>query len=139
MTSYSVYPADTVNGILYAAGRAGYSSGGTLAGVMGATTTATTGYSVTYLSTGDAGTAITAGAKELTYNGFLYSSTAVTEGQYTFWGYEHLMYRPALAGVKLSVIGTTLNNQLTTTDAAVLLSSMNVSRQVDGSTVGQNY
>jgi hypothetical protein len=76
----------------------GYSSGGTLAGTMGANTTAATdslnggtGYSViAYLSVGDAATAITAGATELSYDGITFSPAAVKEGTYTFWGNEYI-------------------------------------------------
>jgi hypothetical protein len=76
----------------------GYSSGGTLAGTLGANTTAATdslnggtGYSViAYLSVGDAATAVTAGATELTYNGVPFSPAAVIEGTYTFWGNEYI-------------------------------------------------
>jgi hypothetical protein len=76
----------------------GFSSGGTLAGTLGANTTAATdslnggtGYSViAYLSVGDAATAVTAGATELTYDGVPFSSAAVIEGTYTFWGNEYI-------------------------------------------------
>jgi hypothetical protein len=80
---------------------AGFSSGGTLAGTLGTDTSgktdnaaglgAITGFSVVaYLSVGDAGNAITAGAKELTYNGYAFSSAAVKEGTYDFWGNEYI-------------------------------------------------
>jgi hypothetical protein len=80
------------------AGDFGFSSGGTLAGTMGANTTAqadlwngVTGYSViAYLSRGDANTAITAGATELTYNGIAQNSANVKEGTHTFWGNEYV-------------------------------------------------
>ncbi|HTQ51628.1 MAG TPA: hypothetical protein VMJ12_13020 [Candidatus Acidoferrales bacterium] len=78
----------------------GFSSGGTLAGTMGANTVGKddpyngltgSGYSViAYLSVGDAATAITAGATELAYDGITFSSAAVKEGTYTFWGNEYI-------------------------------------------------
>ncbi|HEX3799003.1 MAG TPA: hypothetical protein VH413_09910 [Verrucomicrobiae bacterium] len=76
----------------------GFSSGGTLAGTMGAdTTTATdqifggTGFSViAYLGVSDAATALTAGATELSYNGVPFSVANVEEGTYTFWGNEYI-------------------------------------------------
>lgn len=80
------------------AGDFGFTSGGTLCGTMGAnTTTATdswnggTGYSViAYASVGDAQTGINLGAVELSYNGVPFSSAAVKEGTYTFWGNEYI-------------------------------------------------
>lgn len=59
-----------------------------------------TGYSViAYLSYGDAATAITAGATELSYNGVTFSPAAVKEGTYTFWGNEYI-YRANGAGTE---------------------------------------
>jgi hypothetical protein len=80
------------------AGDFGFDSGGTLAGTLGANTTAqpdlwngVTGYSViSYLSVGDAATAIANGAVELAYNGVPFSRAAVLEGTYGFWGNEYI-------------------------------------------------
>lgn len=138
VTGYTPYPQQTVNGITFPEGQGGEASGGTLATNMTATTTASTGYSVTYLSTGDANTAITGGAKELQYNGVTYSLPALQEGLYTFWGYEHLMYRSTLAGTTKTVADT-LANQIKTVDATVLLSGMRVTRPTDGGLVTQNF
>lgn len=77
----------------------GFSSGGTLAKTMGANTTAAsdlnngvTGYSViSYLSVGDAATAISSNAVEVAYNGVPFSAQAVKEGNYSFWGNEYLL------------------------------------------------
>ena len=125
-----------VNGITFPTGQGGYSSGGTLATAMSATGSlaAIGGYYMTYLSTGDAATAITGGAQEMTYNGVAYSTTAVAEGKYTFWGYEHLMYKSTLTGVPKTV-ATTLANQILNTDATIKISSMNVVRTTDGGLV----
>lgn len=80
-------------------GNFGFSSGGTLAGSMGASTaslsdlvhTNSTGYSViAYLSTSDGATAIGKGATGLTYDGVAFSPTNVEEGTYTFWGNEYI-------------------------------------------------
>ena len=138
--SYTYSPAATLyNGITVPVSYGGYSSGGSLATAMGSTTNATTGYSVTYLSTGDAATAIGLGAKELTYNGVLYSAIAVAEGQYTFWGYEHVMYKGTLdhttTNVKYPTVQALIAN-LTSTTATVKLSTMHVSRTGDGALVG---
>ncbi|HLP77691.1 MAG TPA: hypothetical protein VK327_12325 [Candidatus Paceibacterota bacterium] len=97
------------------AGDFGFTSGGTLAKTMGADTTvasdlwnSVTGYSViAYLSAGDAATAITAGAKELAYNGVAFSPEAVKEGTYTFWGNEYI-YRANGAGTEAQSVYTKL-------------------------------
>jgi hypothetical protein len=78
----------------------GYSSGGTLAKTLGASTIApdsdlanggNNGFSIiSYLSVGDAATAIGLGAVELLYNGVQFSPAAVKEGTYTYWGNEYI-------------------------------------------------
>jgi hypothetical protein len=80
------------------AGDFGFSSGGTLAGTLGANTTAKpdlfnggSGYSViACLSRGDANTAIANGAIELTVNGVAQSAAAVKEGTFNYWGNEYI-------------------------------------------------
>jgi hypothetical protein len=86
----------------------GQSSGGTLAKSLGDTsatadliqdpTGATVGLiAVAYLGLSDAGTATAApyNAVQLSYNGVAYSTTAVEEGTYTFWGREYTFLRNA--------------------------------------------
>lgn len=82
----------------------GFSSGGTLAGLMGKNTTATTdqvnsgtGFTVLgYLGISDAQTALgNAGTAALTYNGVPFSAAAVINGQYPFWGYEYVYKSPS--------------------------------------------
>jgi hypothetical protein len=132
-------------------GDGGYNSGGTLATVMTATTPnalsvdginstpTATGYYVGYASVGDAATALAGGAKELTWNGVAYSQTAVQEGQYTFWGYEHIGYLPTIDATKKSVADK-LATQLITVDApAPLLSAMHCLRSTDGANVFNNF
>lgn len=71
----------------------------------------------------------------LLWNGYAYSATAVREGQYTFWSYEHLNYR---SGYASSAIADQLATQIKNTDATVsglLLSTMNVGRPVEGGDV----
>jgi len=85
------------------AGDFGFSSGGTLAGTLGANTTAkpdlyngATGYSViAMLSRGDANTAIANGAIELTVNGVAQSSANVKEGTFNYWGNEYIYQKIA--------------------------------------------
>ena len=144
---FAPWPAETVNGIPVSVYNGGYSSGGTLAAAMGNNTPANT-TTITYLGTNDANnTAIPAGAVELSYCGqFLggngstdYNTvTALTEGKYSFWGYEHLYYRSGTSGV-VKTTADTVANQLLTTDAVVRLSSMHVSRTTDGGKITQNY
>jgi hypothetical protein len=103
------------------AGDYGFSSGGTLAGTMGAVTTnksdlfnvGATGYSViAYLSRGDANTAIGKGAVELTYNGIAESAAAIKEGTYTFWGNEYI-YQANGAGTEAQSAYARLSNSAT--------------------------
>jgi hypothetical protein len=86
----------------------------------------------------DANTAIGGGAKELTYNGVLYSLDNVKNGLYTFWCYEHLMYKKTLTGVKKTVADT-LANQIDTVDAPIKRSDMRVSREADGGLVTTKF
>ena len=136
VTGAAPWPINTVNGTAYPVGHSGYSSGGTLATVMGTpgSLAGTGGWFITYLLTGDATTAVGLGAATMNYNGVPYSLAAVQEGQYTFWSYEQLMYRTSLAGS-----GKTVADQLATklhdVDAAVLLSGMQVGRTVEGGAV----
>ena len=51
-----------------------------------------------YAGTNDAAS-VNSGNNSLKYNGAAYSATAVQEGQYTFWGYEHLLYKSTYSGV----------------------------------------
>ena len=139
VTGHAPWHPITVNGIPVPLGNGGYSSGGTLATTMTKTTLAGIGgYYVSYLSTSDAATAIAGGAKELTYNGIPFSLTAVQEGQYTFWGYEHLMYRSTYTGVGKTVADI-LAQRILNFDSPVLLSAMKVSRPTDGGLVTPNY
>ncbi|MCE9518020.1 MAG: hypothetical protein K8R87_00385 [Verrucomicrobia bacterium] len=136
-------------------GDGGYSSGGTLATSMtmitsnaldkdglphGAPTGPTAmGYFVSYAGISDATTAISGGAKELTWNGVPYSEAAVQEGKYTFWGYESLSYLTTLTGIK-KTISDALANQIITVDApSPKLSTMKCLRTADGGVVLQNY
>ncbi len=89
-----------LNGFGTYAGDYGYESGGTLASTMGANTTTAadlfngkTGYSViSYMGVGDASSAIgTYGAVPLALNGVPFSSAAIKEGQYGFWGNEYIL------------------------------------------------
>ena len=106
IASHIPWPQTTVNGIVFTQGNGGYSSGGTIVGIMRNTTVGLGGSYITYLGLSDANSAVSATgtgagpARELTWNGVPYSLSNVKEGLYTFWGYEHLMYRGTLAGTQ---------------------------------------
>jgi len=144
-TAYNLYDTQTVNGIVYDVGQGGEAGGGALATLMTGTTSAGVGYAVTYLSTGDANTAAGGGAVRLSYNGITlpvsgttYDFTPLYEGKYTFWSYEHLMYRSGTTGTT-KTFADTLANQIKNTDATVLLGSMKCARTIDGGVVANNY
>lgn len=138
IVSHIPWPVSVVNGITFAEGNGGYSSGGTLVTTMIKTTAALNGYYVSYLGLSDATNAIAGGAVELKYNGVSYSLTNIQEGLYTFWGYEHLMYKSTLATVKKTVANT-LATQIKNVDSPILLSTMKVIRLTDGGAVTQNF
>jgi hypothetical protein len=102
-TAGNMQQVPPLSGIYF--GDFGFSSGGTLAGTMGANTTAATdqirsvsGYSVVaYLSRGDANTAIGKGAVEISYNGVAQSTANVLEGTHTLWGNEYILQRNGAA------------------------------------------
>ena len=146
IANHQLYPAETLNGFGYSAGNTGYNSGGTLAKAMGApgSLAAIGGYYITYLSTGDAATAVGFGAHTLTWNGNAYASAAdVQEGKYSFWGYEHMDWIPSLAdngqfsGSKELTITTLLKNQVIAdaSTAGIAISTMNVQRASDGAAI----
>jgi hypothetical protein len=134
----ALYAQQTVNGIVFPIGEGGESSGGTLAGTSKMAKTGLTKSYVSYMGVGDAATLVTNGGATLTYNGFTYSLTAVQQGQYSFWSYEHLFYKSSLAGTKLA-FGEALTTQLATIDGSPLLSDMKVVRATDGGVITADY
>jgi len=152
VTGQELVPLDVVNGITYPVGDSGYNGGGDLAAAVKATGSATAagvnGFYVAYLGLSDAYTAENGGAADMTYNGVAYSPTAVEEGQYTFWGYEHLMYRQNYSG-NAKTVTDQISAMILNQDAAVipsgsvapgiLLGSMHVQRFTDGGPISNNY
>lgn len=139
ITNVIPYPSNTVNGVNYPVGHSGYSSGGTIAGVMGTpgSFAATGGWLISYLGINDAATAVANGAATMTHNGVAYSTTGVQEGEYTFWGYEHLLYRSSLSG-NPQTVANQLVTQIHDVDAVqsgLLVTSMNVGRTVEGGVI----
>lgn len=133
----------TTNGTSYtlatSGGNGGSGSGSGVATMLGFTTAASTGYSIGYLGLSDAATAITAGAKELTWNGVAYSPAAVQGGQYTMWGYEHL-FIGAAATANDQTVANAIAAELTTTPGAagIALGTMNVQRGSEGGLIDLN-
>jgi len=145
VTNVEFYPPQTINGDFYDYGQGGYSGGGSVASALNATNsssvvnpglTISNGcWMVGYLGVNDASGVN--GNNNLTYNGVAYSTNAVAEGTYTFWAYEHLMYRSSLAGDQKTVADK-IATQIKNTDASVsgiLLPLMKVSRTVEGGVV----
>lgn len=123
----------------------GYASGGTLATALKTSITGGTlddsGHPfilVGYLGRSDKNTAVAGGAVVLKYAGNDGTVDAnIQNGLYTFWAYEHAYYKSGLGTVKQNAINL-YSNQLRLTDAiqsGILLSSMGVSRSVEGGVV----
>jgi hypothetical protein len=123
-------------------GNGGYSSGGTMATLLGADSFSNFGgYFIGYLGLPDATAAIGLGAKGLTYNGFAYSPDAVYNGTYTFWGYEYLYSLTATPGNNVGTVKTALTNAIAASPGAAGLDPalMRVVRDSDGGDVGPSF
>jgi len=164
ITALNLYAATTINGVPVAAGNSGESSGGSLAGFLNnvldagayqtADGSATAGYLIAYLGISDANSALTAGtnpAVAMNWNGVPYTVAAAEQGQYTFWGYEHLDYRSDLgngttggpvekknfANALVSTIQGETTAQLA--PAGIALGDMAAVRTQEGTIVTANY
>ncbi len=137
------YSVNTTTGALTAfAPTDGYASSSTVKTVLQALPTASTSKlrSKNYILLSYVGSG-TITSQQLTYNGATFSNTAVQEGQYNFWGYEHLLRSTTIAGVA-DTFATNLVTQLTGSDDAtangVRYSTMRVSRTIDGGLINTN-
>jgi hypothetical protein len=167
ITKFINWPAETINGVPIAVFNSGYSSGGDLSKAMrapisdpvsvqiGATTKTYSAATqpltrIAYLGTGDADSNLLAGAGagvELSYNGSFLgnvggdynTSTVLTEGKYTFWGFEHLLYNASTIAAAVQTAADKLATQIHDTDATVKLSNMRVTRSTDGANVTASY
>jgi hypothetical protein len=139
-------------------GNGGYTSGSSIATIMGSTSASVelqdgTGFSlatgqsvvaVSHLGLGDAAVAITAGAKELTYNGAVYSQDNVRNGKYTAWGYLHVLNQTGALSADqvlardaiVNAFGSSLLPFGATVEAGIDVNAMAVSRSEDGGLVG---
>ncbi len=143
-------------------GNGGYESGGDLRAAFGRKTDSVTltsadgtqtfpigkAYLVTFLSTGDARSAMSGGAKQLAFNGVKIDASnlplsaadqaKVVNGSYTAWGYEHLYYNGSLStdeGSVYQAIKDSIPSYISTSGNGIPFDSMAVSRADDGGTV----
>jgi hypothetical protein len=135
-TQSSQYTGTVTGGVLGSmvnVGDGGYASGGDLASRLAGSGVLAVGY----LGLSDAGTAITAGAKSLTYNGVAFSNAAVQNGTYTFWSYYQQIRNELPEGPALSLYETVKAAliALPSGSSSVKLTDMKVERQADGATV----
>ena len=158
ISAMTFYPVETINGIgTGAVGNSGENSGGNLRNFL--TNTLLAGafqngepgpsYLITYLGvsdfnsvkTGAAG--ITKPAVEVAWNGVTFTQDRIKTGLYTFWSYEHIMWRSTLGNgttggpaVKLTFANSLKTNILAASSATlspnVALSDMRVNRSGDG-------
>jgi len=152
------YPAGSVDGITFAAGNNGYSSTGTLLAALEAVYPTGTAFDPTGIAAGDntgsnfvvgyaaASKIGTAGTVALNYNGVAPTVANITNGLYTFWGYEHLDLSPYYADSAASNVYSnvvTYITGLTTSQLgagnASLSDASGISRSSDGGVVTQNY
>jgi hypothetical protein len=150
----------TINLIAPIAGNGGYPSFTPVDAVLSATSTATVGYAISYVTDTDAVTAQAAGAHILSWNGvssgIAASGTAVytnyegakntapvsiAEGAYTYWTYLHVYFNNSNISAIAKTLANSLSSDLSTDTAtgAILTSDVGVGRNYDGGTVTQNY
>ena len=155
ITSIALAAPTTINGYAFGAGVGGESSGGTLAnklrntGPAGGLGPLGDGFCVSYLSVNDVTTLLTApnAGKTLTWCGVDYTELRVREGQYTFWSYEHLGYRPTLStendvkglGSDKVFFADKVANVIYLAGSTVNIVDMQVSRPTDGGLVTASY
>jgi hypothetical protein len=145
--SEAVISGGTITGLALAPGGGdqGFSSGGTLAKDLEAPISAsavdTNGnpfVQIAYLGKSDKNSAVAGGAVLLNYAGQSGTDADIETGDYTYWGYEHTYYLPGLPAVQQNAINLISNTLRTTSDvtfSGIALTSMLVSRTVDGGSV----
>lgn len=154
VTGQVPWTAEDVAGIHFSEGNSGFDSGSKLANALRSTidpsvNNGNAAYYVSYVGLGDASTAYSSGtgAKYLAWNGVDLTNGAgvvdlnkIRNGQYTFWSYEHFIYRNDLDTAKKSIADAIAAQIKITTASNVIKDdvSMKVSRDVDGGTVVPN-
>lgn len=108
-----------------------------------------TGYAIGYLGVKDAYgvSGNSAGALNLSYNGTPFSTSAVCNGSYTMWSYQHLYNKSGITANQTTLkanIAAAIPNNLGYGGAigslvGIPLSAMNVERSVDGGPIGTKY
>ncbi len=123
----------------------GYTSGGTLAGVLNKQSDPVNfadNILLSYLGLSDATTALGGAypAKELTYNGVAYSPENVYNGKYSLWGYLHLYYKSTFTAGQGKSFADQLGATLKTIPGSSGLNPalMQVSRDTDGGNINSN-
>jgi hypothetical protein len=132
-------------GIAYFTALNGYNSDGQVAAALDATGSLGVigGYVISYLGNYDSLYAVAGGAVTLAYNGVRFSLTAVQNGQYSFWSYEHFLKSPQLTAlgaadnhyVVANALATTIASDAAVAPAGILLSGMLVTRSAEGAPV----
>lgn len=136
VTGHVYFPA----GGGYVEGDNGYSSGGLIVPVLGATTAAIGGYYISPLGINDSNNAVALGAKALSFDGVTYSETAVREGKYTHWSYQHLFYKSTLDATRKTIANAIRDNITSAvTTPNINVSTMQVTRVGDGTEVVPLY
>jgi hypothetical protein len=130
----ALYAAQTINGVPLGEGQGGEASGGTLASNKKMGKSGLTKMYVSYMGTGDVPTLTGNGGDTLTWNGEDYSDAKIKEGKYTFWGYEHLMWRNGLGTVETN-FAKNLATTIAGLDSTLKLGDMKVGRLGDGSVI----
>ena len=159
------YPQTQLLGDFQDVGTSGYSSGGTLATQVNnaaSTTTVTYGktgaidatlpvgsvFPCTYVGKSDNAT-INAGKNALAYDGVYYIGDGtganatehpevVQNGQYSFWGFEHLFYRTSITGSLTESVAVKISDRIknfTDTLSGLSLTGMSVSRSTDAAPI----
>jgi len=148
ITGLQLYPAETVLGITFGAGKSGYSSGGTLANQFQRPSAAGINF-VGYVGRSDAIAAISSGTgRLLSYNGVLAPLTGTQaqldapfiNGTYSFWSYEQMYITDdhAGSGDAVETVSELLATQIKTVNASasgIPLSDMKVLRSGEGQVI----
>lgn len=142
INQYEGTVTDNVASINYV-GNAGYSSGSSVATLLGGTLADTNTSMVGYLGISDGASAAALGASYMKFNGVDYTADNVQNGSYTQWGYLHQFTMLDLsAGGTTELFYDALKTQILNqpaTSSTLPISSMNVERAADGATVTPLY
>jgi hypothetical protein len=144
-------PGGTINLITFPLGNGGYPSFSNVLTDLEATSTPAVGYIVTYVTDSDAiASAIPNGAQPLSWNGVPYSVAGIQQGVYTYWSYLHVYYNNTSNYISTNFptaktfaddldADLAVDTNYSAGTAAILTSSLAVSRLTDGGLVTVNY